>query len=104
MKRILSQTVLLTTTDECDYHLTVRIVPNIPSLNGRHFAAKPSGLASLREKAAISTRGLLESYGVTEEDEEDAARACVEKVEQLLTIEKISNREHSPLCTHNQNR
>jgi len=53
----------------------------IPLLNGRHFAASPVSLVSVLDSATISTSSLSESYGVTEED---AARACVEKVEQFL--------------------
>jgi hypothetical protein len=81
MSRMQSQTVLLTPTDEHDYQLRVRIIPVIPPLRGQHFAAKPASLVSVPDKASVSTGGLHESYGITEED---AARACVEKVEEFL--------------------
>ena len=80
MHRILEESVRIT-AEERDYNLSLRLVPVIPSLRGQHFAAKPISLVSLGDKDAISTSGLLESYGVTEED---AARACVKTVEQFL--------------------
>jgi hypothetical protein len=81
MNRVQNQTVLITTNNERDYQLRVRIVPVIPSLRGRHFAAKPASLVSVCDKAAVPTRGLRECYGVSEED---AARACIQQVEEFL--------------------
>jgi hypothetical protein len=82
MNRIQNQTVLITTPDEHDYQLRLRIVPVIPSLRGQHFAAKPVKLISMSDQASISTtHGLRESYGVTEQD---AARACVDTIEKFL--------------------
>jgi hypothetical protein len=92
--RILSETILLSTTNERDHKLTVRIVPIIPSLSGRHFAASPCSLVSLCDGAAIPTSKLRESYGVTEED---AARACIRKVEHFLrSKDRIRPRVRSP--------
>jgi len=84
MNRILSQTVLLTASDERDYQLTIRIVRMIPSLNGRHFSARPSSLVSLYDRVAMRCN-LRESYGVTEED---AARNCAATVEEFLETSK----------------
>jgi hypothetical protein len=81
--RIVSQEVRLTTADDRDYQLKIRVMPVIPPLNGRHFAAKPDTLVSLHRKSAIPVRGLLDTFGVSEQD---AARACIEKVEQFLTM------------------
>jgi hypothetical protein len=64
-----------------DYELRLRIVPVIPSVRGQHFAAKPISLVCVTDKAAISTGGLREAYGVAEED---AARTCVQRVEEFL--------------------
>jgi len=80
MNRIKSQTALIT-IDERDYNLSVRIMPIIPSLAGRHVAAIPASLVRVSDKASVPTGGLCENYGVTEED---AARACIEKVEEFL--------------------
>jgi hypothetical protein len=81
MHRIQSEAILVTTPEEDDYKLTVRIVPVIPSLAGRHFAASPASLVRVADKASLPTGGLRETYGVTEED---AGRACVAKVEEFL--------------------
>ena len=89
MHRVLSETILIRTTSERDYKLTVRIVPIVPSLRGRNFAASPRRLVSVYDGAAIPTFKLCESYGITEED---AARGCVEKVTQVLTEEERSKR------------
>jgi hypothetical protein len=87
MHRILSETILLNTTDKGDYELTVWIVPIIPSLGGRHFAANPRSLISVCDRAAIPTSMLRESYGGTEQD---AANACVQKVTEFLVSRKRS--------------
>jgi hypothetical protein len=92
MHRILSETILLSPTNERNYELTVRIAPIIPSLSGRHFAASPHRLVSVCDRAAIPTFKLRESYGITEEG---AVRGCVEKVTQFLTEEKRSKRGSS---------
>ncbi len=88
MARLLRETILLS-TDERDYQLTVRIVPMIPSLRGRHFAARPRSLVSVCDRAAISTSVLRDSYGGTEED---AVGACVQKVTEFLVARKRSKR------------
>jgi hypothetical protein len=81
MHRIQSETVLLSPNDQRDYKLIIRILPVILPLRGQHFAAKPVKLISVSDQAPISTRGLRERYGVSEED---AARACIGQVEEFL--------------------
>ena len=83
MNRIQGQTVRLTQSDEDEYQLKIRIIPVIPSLAGRHYAAKPASLVRVSNKAPVATGGLRETYGVTEED---AARAGVAKVEEFLEV------------------
>ena len=79
--RILSETILLTATNERDYKLTVRVVPIIPSLSSRHFAASALRLVSVCGRAAIPTFELRESDGITEED---AVRGYIRKVDHFL--------------------
>jgi hypothetical protein len=80
MHRILEETVRIT-THQGDYNLGIRITPVIPSQRFQHFAARPTRLVSLSDKACISISTVLDSFGVTDEE---AARACVKNVEQLL--------------------
>ena len=80
MHRILEETVRIT-ADQCDYNLGIRLTPVIPSHRFQHFAARPTKLVSLSDKASLSISGFLDSFGVTEEE---AARACIENVEQHL--------------------
>jgi hypothetical protein len=89
MHRLQNQTALLTTTDQRDYQLRLRIVPVIPSLRGQHFAAKPVSLVRVSDKAAIPTGSFREAYGVTEEV---AARVCIEEIEEMLQAQKGAHR------------